>query len=71
MWDIDPLPSRDVTVAPGAGSWFLESPFSAPRASEGGSLRLEAVPDGMHQLFSLLGQRWRLQVGGEEPLLFP
>jgi hypothetical protein len=69
VWDIDPLPSRDVLVRPGDGTWFLESPFRPPIPAEAGGLRLAAVANGMHLLCSLEGQRWKLDVGGEETAL--
>ena len=70
-WDMDRLPSRDARVTPGAGAWFLESPFSFPRAAEQGVLLLGGVPRGSHSLFSLSGACWRLEVGDGEPLLVP
>jgi len=70
-WDVERLPSRDVRVAPGAGSWFLESPFFLPCAAEQGVLLLGGVPRGSHSLYSLSGACWRLEVGEGEPLLVP
>lgn len=72
-WDLDRLPSRDARVTPGGGAWFLETPFSVPRAAEHGVLLLGGVPKGSHSLFSLSrsGACWRLAVGEGEPLLVP
>jgi hypothetical protein len=68
-WDIDRLPAWDVSIMPGEGTWFLESPFAVPRPALNGSLNLPGVPRGSHSLFSLTGGRWSLEVGGEEPVL--
>jgi hypothetical protein len=68
-WDIDRLPAWDVSIMPGEGTWFLESPFAVPRIALNGSLDLPGVPRGSHSLFSLTGRRWSLEVGGEAPLL--
>ena len=70
-WDLDRLPSRDARVTPGAGSWFLESPFSRPCAAEQGVLLLGDVPEGSHRLFSLSGACWRLEAGEGVTLLVP
>jgi hypothetical protein len=68
-WDIDRLPSRDAEVGPGAGTWFLESPFSALQEAENGRIRLSGISLGCHMLFSLDGRRWRLEVGNQETFL--
>jgi len=53
--DIECLPGRDVQLTPGAGEWFLESPFSSVMLlAEGATLELHDVPLGMHPL---LGRR--------------
>jgi hypothetical protein len=50
--DIRLTPSRDLLLEPGAGSWFLESPFRLPvPAQTDGFLFLRAVPLGAHILF--------------------
>jgi hypothetical protein len=52
LTDIRPAPCRDLRLEPGAGSWFLESPFRTPVPAEAdGFLLLEAVPLGAHILF--------------------
>jgi hypothetical protein len=52
MTDIIPAPGRTLLVVPGAGSWFLESPFRIPLpARADGSLILEGLPLGAHTLF--------------------
>jgi len=68
-WDVDPLPAWDVRVAPGAGTWFLGSPFFAPVAAENGSLFLPGVPRGSHRVYSLCGERWTLEVEEDGPVL--
>ena len=68
-WDIDQLPAWDVTAAAGDGTWFLESPFSAPARAQAGLVSLLGVPQGEHLLVSLSGECWRLQAGKEGPLL--
>lgn len=52
--DIRLAPSRALLLEPGAGSWFLESPFRirVPTDTDG-SLFLEAVPLGAHILFEM------------------
>jgi hypothetical protein len=50
--DIRKAPSRIVSLEPGIGRWFLESPFHTPlEADSNGSLLLESVPLGAHLLF--------------------
>jgi hypothetical protein len=70
-WDINRLPTRDVDVFPGSGTWFLESPFSGSWNVESGRIRLATVSLGGHYLFSLEGACWRLEVGPREVLLAP
>jgi hypothetical protein len=67
--DIDRLPSRDVDVDTGPGTWFLESPFSASFDAADGRTRLTGVSLGFHHLFSLGGRRWSLEVGRQETIL--
>jgi len=56
------LPTCSVKVYPGAGCWFLESPWSVPREADGaGGLYLVDLPAGRHMLFA--------QGGGAEYLL--
>jgi hypothetical protein len=52
LTDIRLAPCRDLRLEPGAGSWFLESPFrnQAPAETDG-SLFLKAVSLGAHLLF--------------------
>ena len=62
-YDIDPLPGRDVTVRPGAGEWFLESPFCPVMTVQAdGTLTLLNLALGMHGLFSMNGQMNRIDV---------
>jgi hypothetical protein len=71
-YDIDLLPARDVTLRPGAGEWFLESPFAvARRAEEAESITLPCLGVGMHALFSVQGQTIRIQVGEKETVIGP
>jgi hypothetical protein len=50
--DIRLASSLDLRLEPGAGNWFLESPFRNPvPASTEGSLFLHSVPLGEHFLF--------------------
>jgi hypothetical protein len=50
--DIRPAPSRDLLLRPGAGRWFLESPFRRPEpAGADGSVFLPSVALGAHYLF--------------------
>jgi hypothetical protein len=70
-WDIHRLPSRDVRVSPGEGTWFLESVFSVPLAADNGEVVLAATAWGSRRLFSLTGSCWHLEVGEGEPLLVP
>ena len=54
LTDIRTAPSRDLLLEPGAGSWFLESPFCSRVPTDAdGSLILESVPLGSHILFEL------------------
>ncbi len=49
--DIRPAACRDLVLDPGAGLWFLESPFRRPAAVEPGqALGLSSVPLGFHLL---------------------
>lgn len=51
-YDVKPLPSRDVFAEIPAGSWFLESPFSAVHTNENEEqLFLEGISLGFHSLF--------------------
>lgn len=53
---LQPAPSRPVRLSPGAGTWFLESPFArAFRVEAGQVLSLGGVPLGFHRLFALDG----------------
>jgi hypothetical protein len=70
-WDIDRLPTREVEVFPGSGTWFLESPFSPSCTAENRRIRLPTVSLGGHHLLSLDGACWRLEVGPREVLLAP
>ena len=63
-YDIDLLPCRDVTVKPGAGEWFLESPFCPVMTAQAdGTLTLLSLVQGMHGLFSMEGQTVRIDSG--------
>lgn len=69
-YDIDLLPSRDVTLKPGAGEWFLESPFSpSHRLGDGELLTLPGLTLGMHALFRAEGGMIRLSVGEGETVI--
>lgn len=71
-YDIDPLPARDVDLSPGAGEWFLESPFaSSCRILERQSLSFHPLSAGMHALFSTQGGRIRIWVGSGETVVGP
>jgi hypothetical protein len=65
-WDIDRLPCRDAELQTGPGTWFLESPFAAAVAAEGGWTRLAGVSLGSHRLYSLSGASWKVEVGPQE-----
>jgi hypothetical protein len=68
-WDIDRLPCRDAKVAPGPGTWFLESPFSLSFEAEDGRIRMTGVSLGGHRLYSLAGTSWQLEVGQVETVM--
>jgi hypothetical protein len=73
VYDIDALPGRDVTVKPGVGQWFLESPFCLVMTAQAdGTLTLVNLAQGMHGLFSVNGHRDRIDVspGGAVVTLF-
>lgn len=71
-FDISRLAVRDVTISPGEGEWFLESPFApVRRAANGQRIELAAVPCGAHTLFSTAGERVRVFVGEEETVIGP
>jgi hypothetical protein len=68
--DIDPLPRRDLTVVPGAGQWFLESPFSGVMSADpAGVLTVRSLALGMHGLFSTEGRALMLYVGPREAVV--
>ena len=72
-YDIDPLPGRDVTLKPGAGEWFLESPFCPVMTVQAdGTLTLVSLAQGMHVLFSTSGHGDRIEVslGGTVVAIF-
>jgi hypothetical protein len=74
VYDIRLLPAGSVTVCPGEGTWFLESPFAIPREADGeGNLELEHLPAGRHVLFAQGGEsRYLLSLWeASEPLLVP
>ncbi|HVO38352.1 MAG TPA: hypothetical protein VMV03_04910 [Spirochaetia bacterium] len=72
FYDIDLLPSRDVQLRPGVGSWFLEDPESSvtPCRDED-TLLLPALSVGDHALFSIEGRRIRISVGAKETVIAP
>jgi hypothetical protein len=62
-YDIDPLPGRDVTLEPGPGEWFLESPFCPVMTVQAnGTLSLLCLAQGMHGLYSTHGPVYRIDV---------
>ena len=71
-YDIDLLPARDVALRPGAGEWFLESPFAAAHsAAEAETMTLPGLSIGMHALFSVQGRWIRIWVGEKETVIVP
>ncbi len=69
---LDLLPRRDVEVAVGEGTWFLESPFSVPcTPGADGTVGFADVPLGAHTLFSDMGARRSMWVGTAEVLVGP
>ena len=71
-YDIDLLPARDVTLSPGAGEWFLESPFASTNLIiTVESMTLPALSVGMHALFSTRGGAFRICVGERETVTRP
>jgi hypothetical protein len=71
-YDVDLLPTRDVILIPGAGEWFLESPFAATRpAAASESITLAGLGVGMHALFSVQGGGIRIWVGEKETVIGP
>jgi len=72
FYDIDPLPSRDVQLQPGEGSWFRENPHSSITACAAADvLVLPNLSVGMHALFSRRGERIRIFVGERETVVGP
>lgn len=70
VYDIDLHPSRDVSLAPGAGEWFLESPFApAVKATDVETLLLPRLSFGIHALFSVQGGKILISVGQTETVL--
>jgi len=65
-------PSRSVSLVPGAGTWFLDSPFArAFRVEEGRILSLGSLAHGHHRLFeSGGGAPIGIQVGEEGVTVF-
>jgi len=71
-YDIDLLPARDVQMCPGAGEWFLESPFALTQATTSSeSLFLPGLSRGDHALFSVQGRVIRIWVGDRETVIGP
>ena len=71
-YDIDALPARQVALRPGAGQWFLESPFSSPGSvGDGDLLIFPSLGLGTHALFSADGRRIMIWVGAEETVIGP
>jgi hypothetical protein len=69
-YDIDSLPSRDVQLMPGAGEWFLESPFrNVSSLADGETLLLPGVSMGRHTLFSVSGGQCHVFVGEKETVI--
>ena len=70
VYDIDLLPARDVSLAPGAGEWFLESPCaSAVKTSGAKTILLPRLSFGMHALFSVQGGRVLISVLEKETVV--
>ncbi len=71
-YDLDLLPSAEVSVPAGEGEWFAESPFAAPRqAGPGGVVSLPALPYGMHTLFGPGGRRLSVYLNEGGPIVVP
>jgi len=69
-FDIDLLPTREVTVRPGAGEWFLESPCASPRSvMDEAEITFPRLSIGMHMLFSVEGRRVGIWVGETETVI--
>ncbi len=69
-YDIDLLPARDVTLKPGEGQWFLESPFSPVcRIGDSELLTLPGLSLGLHALFREEGGMIRISVGENETFI--
>ena len=70
VYDIDLLPARDVSLAPGAGEWFLESPCApAVKTADAENLLLPRLSFGMHALFSVQGGRILISVLEKETVV--
>jgi hypothetical protein len=71
-YDIEPLSARDVSMCPGAGEWFLESPLIPPsKLADGEVLALKGLSIGAHAVFSVQGRRIRVWVGERETAIGP
>lgn len=71
-YDLDRLPCRDAAACTGPGEWFLESPFSSPRAAGAdGNLVLPGVSLGTHLLYSLQGTTRMIWIGEGEVIVGP
>ena len=65
--DIRSLPESEVTINPGAGDWFSESPFSPLYRTDGVAPTTLNLTHGFHQLFSLsMDVRYDIQVSEKE-----
>ncbi len=72
VYDIDPLPRRDVRVAVGTGCWVMESPFRAAATADAeGVLDLPGLSTGLHELFTTAGRMVKIDVSATGVICSP
>jgi hypothetical protein len=70
--DIRCAACRELVLDPGAGLWFLESPFRRPAAVESGEeLKLSSVPLGFHLLIESSGPVMSIYLAEDSLLILP
>ena len=71
-FDFDLLPTRSVTLQPGPGEWFLETPCASPwKIVDESPITLPCLSIGMHTLFSVDGRKLDIWVGEKETVVGP